>query len=359
MSGVSGSLTASRASAAVTNAHTGPRADAQHHPPHPFFEHPEHKELFRSHVGHGFVPLKYAYTGSAAYTHVKLAATTGYQTVVGTARHEVDTLMSVIRGWSPTQIVEVGPGTGEHSLAFLSLLRQAATAVETGRLPRGRQSPLDPQAGALCYLGLDFSETLLKMAKGRLSARATESARLDVHTGPWDLEECPTGQVDLWRRDTEPALLCLLGHTIGNLQQPAEALRHLAASALPGDLLLVGLKLFPEQRTDDDADAILAPYQNDIFAAAVLEPWWAAGFAPGDFGFAVRRQGRSIVGEVTFDRRVDHPGHRYRPGHKVQCFASARFLEDEGLEIVSNAGWTVQSRLVDPSGEHLAVVAKL
>ena len=327
----------------------------------PFLEDPAHGELILAHADSGLLPLKYAYAGSAAFTHAALASTEGYHAVVGTAELEVRALMKAVRGAAPpTQVAEIGPGTGEHTLAFLSLLQEAAAAERARGIAEFSLSPDDARPAGIRYLGLDFSSTLLTVAQEclarGLAVGGVRFGGLDVRTAAWDLERGRTERVARWRRETGPVLMCLLGHTLGNLGDPVAALRHLAASARPGDLLLVGLTLYPQ---DASPDAILAPYLNDVFAAAVLEPLRAAEFGAEDVSFEVRRRGRAVVGDVTFARRVDRSGHTYRPGPKVQCFFSTRFLPSEGLEIVRQAGWTVQSYAIDQPAEHLAIVARL
>ncbi|MEY9931317.1 L-histidine N-alpha-methyltransferase [Catenulispora sp. GP43] len=326
----------------------------------PFFEDPAHSELILAHADTGFLPLKYAYAGSAAFTHAALASTEGYHSVVGTAELEVGVLMEAARGAAPTQVAEIGPGTGEHTLAFLTLLQEAAAAERARGTAEFPLPPDDARQAGFRYLGLDFSSTLLTMARGclatGLAVDGVPFGPFDVRTALWDVEQARTDRVGAWRRDSGPVLMCLLGHTLGNLGDPVGALRHLAASARPGDLLLVGLTLYPR---DASPDAILAPYLNDVFTAAVLEPLRAADFGAEDVLFEVRRRGRAVVGDVTFARRVDKSGHTYRPGQRVQCFFSTRFLPNEGLEIVRQAGWTVQSYAIDQPAEHLAIVARL
>jgi L-histidine N-alpha-methyltransferase len=326
----------------------------------PFFEDPAHSELILAHADSGFLPLKYAYTGSAAFTHAALASTKGYHAVVGSAELEVGALLEAVRGAAPTQVAEIGPGTGEHTLAFLSLLQEAAAAERARGMLEHPLLPDDARPAGFRYLGLDFSSTLLTVARDCLAMGLVVDGLpfggFDVRTAVWDIEQAGTERVAHWRRDSGPVLICLLGHTLGNLSDPVRALRHLAVSARPGDLLLVGLTLYPQ---DDSPDAILAPYQNDVFTAAVLEPLWAAEFGAEDVLFEVRRRGRTVVGDVTFARRVDRRGHTYRPGQKVRCFLSTRFLPNEGLAIVRQAGWTVLSYAIDQPAEHLAVVARL
>jgi L-histidine N-alpha-methyltransferase len=314
----------------------------------------------------GYLPLKFAYTGSAAFTHAELARTDGYAAVVGTTPLEVETLFSSLTCGVPTQIAEVGPGTGDHSAQFLAGLRQAAARSRDLRRDRSSQGPHR-------YLGLDFSATLLSMAAARVSdafhapspsaafAFPPSSSRLgpgpEVSTVLWDLESGRTGGIEAWRRGDERILVCILGHTLGNLEDPAQALRNLAFSTRTGDLLLLGVTLCPQSYDESDPGVVLYPYENEVFTAAVLEPLRAAALADGAADFAVRLVGRTVIGEATLTRPVELAGRRYPRSTTIRCFASARFLVPEVLDLLRGAGWRTVNWGTDESGDHLAAVA--
>lgn len=282
----------------------------------------------------GYVPLKYAYTGSAAYTHDALARTEGYATVVGAASFEAETLLGVLGDRPSDQVAEVGVGNGTHTVAFLSALT-AAAAPERMR-----------------YLGLDFSTTLLGLALPRIAAAFPG---LDRTSGHWDLEEGRTRLISAWRGATGPVLVCLLGHTLGNLEDPEQALRNLASSTLPDDILLLGLNLMPQ---DADEEAVLAPYLNDVFRAAVLEPLCATSLTEDSLRLGLRTRGRAVIGEATFAEPVSVHGYDFTAHSTVRCFLSARYLVEEPLRLLRSAGWRVSGWAVDESATHMAVVAR-
>jgi L-histidine Nalpha-methyltransferase len=88
-----------------------------------YFENSSHRESVIRCIGDGVLPLKFAYAGSAAHTHDRLARSEGYQSVVGLVSHEVDVLLA--DGFpveALTRMVEIGPGNGMHTVAFLRLL---------------------------------------------------------------------------------------------------------------------------------------------------------------------------------------------------------------------------------------------
>jgi L-histidine Nalpha-methyltransferase len=289
-----------------------------------------HRELILTHMSEGSLPLKYAYTGSAAKTHDTLARTSGYAEVIGATQFEVDTLLGALQAAPPRQIAEIGPGNGVHSAAFL-----------------GAVSP-----GGVRYLGLDFSNTLLALAMSRIAQACPSVERASAW---WDVEAGATDRISAWRDPRDPVLICLLGHTLGNLEVPTQALRNLAFSAKSGDLLLLGLSLMPPGA---DKDAVLAPYRNEVFSAAVLEPLRAADIEADAVRLDLRLRGRTVLGEVTFRRPVSLDGYDFRDRCLVRCFTSARFLPGEALDALRRTGWRVCGWAVDGDASHMAVVAR-
>lgn len=295
-----------------------------------------HLHQILDHVRSGYLPLKYAYAGSAAFTHDALARTAGYAEVIGSAQHEADVLASARPFGLPEQIVEVGPGNGVHTAAWFD------TAGGTARGSFGRR-----------YLGVDFSATLLALAAKTLRAHRPE---VEVSTERWDLEGRPTSHIESWRRGPGPVLACLLGHTLGNLEDPHKALRNLAFSLRAGDTLLVSLTLF---RPGADEDAILDPYRSETFTAAVLEPLRAAAFADSDLRLELRLVGRTVIGQAHVMQPTTVAGRSFAQSTVIRCFTSTRFLPEEALSLLSPLnGWTTAHWAVDDGGTHMAIVAR-
>jgi len=296
-----------------------------------------HLHQILDHVNSGYLPLKYAYAGSAAYTHDALARTSGYAEVIGSAQHEAGVLSHALPYGLPEQIVEVGPGNGVHTAAWLD-----AADVTAPRLSGGPR-----------YLGLDFSATLLGLAAETLRVHRPE---VEVSTRHWDMEGEPTSHIEGWRRGPGPVLACLLGHTLGNLADPARALRNLALSLRADDTLLVSLTLFGPGA---DEDVILDPYRSEVFTAAVLEPLRAAAFARADLELELRLMGRTVIGDVHIKQPMTVAGQTFGERKAIRCFASTRFLPEEALALLRPAdGWTAAHWAVDGGHTHMAIVAR-
>ena len=296
------------------------------------FENPAHRVDVVAGIAAGVVPLKYAYAGSAAHTHDRLARSPGYLDVVGPAALEADALGSLMPyAELPSSLVEIGPGNGVRTAALLLNLCTRGAMVRR-------------------YLALDFSGTLLTLCKSQLIEAFGQ--RLTVHTGVWDMESGPSRLIDEWRAGNGPLVVGLLGQTLGNVENATETLRNIHASTSAGDVLVVTVALLGEQPVDD----VLAPYQTMVFRAAVLEPLLAAGVAAEDIELHVRLIDATVVAEVAFRSPATVGGHVIAAGHTVRCFRSQRFEARHVPALFDQAQWRLRRVLVDDENGHAVVI---
>ncbi|MEV4724776.1 L-histidine N(alpha)-methyltransferase [Micromonospora humida] len=277
--------------------------------------------------------MKYAYAGSAAYTHDAYARSDDYLAMLVSARQEAEALLdSGILDPTATTIAEIGPGNGRRSGAFLARL------ADGGRPCRR-------------YLALDFSATLLSLACARLTHSAGAAMTVDARL--WDIECGSSDQVERWRPADGPVVSCLLGHTLGNVDSPAAALGNIHAGLRPGDVLLVSVLL----RCDEGTATTLAPYRSQAFRAAALEPLLAAGIAEADLGFDLSFHDGVVTGAAVLEREVVVDGTCLPAGHRIHCFQSRRFSCSDVTGAVAQAGWHVRDVVTEPGGVHLVVTA--
>ncbi|GAA2018385.1 hypothetical protein GCM10009839_13200 [Catenulispora yoronensis] len=296
-----------------------------------FFESPEHRHQLAECLESGYVPLKFAYTGSAALTHDRLARSTGYQQVIGQVRNEVSVWRRAVGDVDrPLRIVEIGPGNGVHSDSFLRGL--------TVDRPAGR------------YLAVDFSRTLLDIALSQI--RAGCASDLSLRGEVWDIEEGPTAAIENWRDDDEPVTLCLLGNTLGNVEDPISVLANIAFSARVGDMLLMSVTL--ASRPQDDS-LMLAPYETEVFQAAVLEIFAMAGVPLDAIRLTLDVVDDAVVGTINVTRDVVLDDTKLVPGRPIRCFVSRRFVISDVEAILAAAGWAIEHEV--DSGGHLVVAA--
>lgn len=302
------------------------------------FESQQHEESIWRALKARVVPLKFAYAGSAAHTHNRLASQGSYQHVAIATDAEVHSAVGLLGSRiADISICEIGPGNGIHTVAFLRAFRQAGALVPG-------------------YLGLDFSKELLDILKTRLQH---DEPGLATHFHAWDFETEPTSVIGAWRRMSATLLIMMIGHTIGNPESPVSCLRNLYASAQPGDFLLLSAML---RGTDTPAN-LVQPYLNDVFTAAALEPLRMCGLnlAEGKFRARWDESASSVIGEFVLDiaQSVSHRGEtlQFEPGSTIRCFLSRRFQENEIVAILSDAGWVVMGCCLSQDASHVAVTA--
>jgi L-histidine Nalpha-methyltransferase len=299
-----------------------------------FFDAPGHRESVVRGIVHGVLPLKYAYAGSAAYTHDRLAHEEGYQSVIGAVAHEAEVITAAGVEKDLTRIVEVGPGNGNHSLQLLSRLRASGENLGS-------------------YLGLDFSRTLLTLFQRNVEGRVPGlSLGFDI----WDVEAGASDVIiEQWRKDNGGGIVVLfLGNTVGNVEDPVAVLRNIYESVRFGDTIIVGATL---RGPDADADKALQPYLTDVFAAAALEPLIAAGIDADALDFWPDYRDGVVIGFATVRRSVSLDGVCLEEGKTIRCFASKRFTADGIESMIREAGWRVGKTSVDSAAEHIVVAA--
>jgi L-histidine Nalpha-methyltransferase len=303
------------------------------------FETVDHESEFWRALKARRVPVKFAYTGEAAYTLDRVAAQDGYKSVAGTTELEVSALETVTRPQSRASwpVCDVGPGNALHSNRFLQFMQNAGYKV-----------------GA--YLGLDFSSSLLNIAIQRLSESFPE---VTFAGSVWDFEASPTVAIANWRPRNESVLISLLGQTLGNPDDPVAVLRNLHASSLSDDILLIGVSLLGNQNDDE----ILSPYRNDIFRDAILRPLQMMGLDPshGEFRLSFRREKAAVIGYFVFNTAATLERHgehcKFEKGEKIECFFSRRFLSGELESMLAASRWNVHSSTYDRSRSHVVVAS--
>lgn len=301
------------------------------------FESTEHQREFWQCLQRRRVPLKFAYAGAAATTHNRLAEQDTYHDVVASVVTEVETIQSHLRNARQLRISEAGPGNGIHTVAFL------------GELMRAECIPTK-------YLGLDFSRTLLEIASDRLKLAFPA---LEVETQKWDFEAAPTFAINEWCCG-EPVLALLIGHTLGNPENPEAVLRNFHDSLDSKDLFLLSVALW----NDPDIATLLAPYETEIFRDAAMKPLLMAGIEESAVTFVVRFDSsiQSVVGEcvVTRPLRISNREEDLvlRPDDRITCFLSRRFSDTDLKSLIHTCGWSIVEAGYSATRSHAAFVLR-
>jgi L-histidine N-alpha-methyltransferase len=253
--------------------------------------------------------------------------------VIGTVGLEASAVAAVGRRQRvPRRIAEIGPGNGVHTVSLLSALSDRGLPCEH-------------------YTAIDFSRTLLELASGHI--RRGIDPRTGFAAASWDIESGPSAVLDHARRADGPLTVCLLGNTIGNVEDPVSAIRNIAASMRPGDILLLGATL-QAGRTDQET---LAPYENELFRRAALEPLRCAGVDPQDIDFRLHCENGTVIGQARFRRRTVIADDVVPADHTVRCFWSRRFRQEQVVRLLEPPGWRTLHSSVNAAGDHMMVAA--
>lgn len=301
----------------------------------PHFETAEHAATVARSIAAGVLPLKFAYTGSAAHTHDAYARSQPYERLMMATMHWTDMIRRLRLPLGVTrQVVEVGPGNGTRSASFLRALAAA------GR-PCTR------------YLGVDFSATMLRLARAEVARRT--GGRSAVHSLVWDVERAHCRDLERWRTMDGPLLAVLIGHTLGNVECVPTTLANLRASLRPGDVLLVEVVV---QRLAAERLDPLLPYRSALFRAAALEPIRAAGISTAAVDLELTFVRGAVRGEAVLTRPQRAGTVSLPAGHRLRCFRSQRFVPDAIPSLLRGSGWTIIDALPDENGDHLVVAAQ-
>ena len=309
------------------------QAQDQIRSPAPREEFIHHRSVVRS-IARGQVPLKFAYAGRAAFTHDTYARTTGYREMMTSADHESRVLATApCCGADVVDMAEIGPGNGAHSRVLLEHLHKQGLGIQR-------------------YLGVDFSAALLEISAGNLRAHFGDA--LAISTAVWDVESRPTSVIESWRPARGRVLACLVGHTLGNFEDPAGVLRNVARALRPGDLLLASVLLRPPAGPDEIS---MAAYCTAEFRSAALEPMIAVGMNANEMEFSIEYRDGTFVGEVTLPRGAQLDDVRLPSGFTFRCFMSRRFERADVIRLFARTGWALYAADVASDSDHMTVVA--
>ena len=292
-----------------------------------------HRNVVES-IARGRVPLKFAYAGRAARTHDAYAQTSNYHDIMTPAEHESSVLAAApCCGADVVDLAEIGPGNGAHSRVLLEHLRKEGLSIRR-------------------YLGLDFSAALLEISAAHLRDHFGED--LSIETAVWDVEGRPTAVIENWRPARGRILVCLVGHTLGNFEDPAQVMRTIARVLRPGDILLVSVLLRRASSVDERS---MAAYRTEEFRSAALQPMIMVGMNANEMDFSIDYRDGAFVGEVTLPRGAQLGEVRLPSGFTFRCFVSRRFERAEVARLFTQTGWTLYSAEVASDSDHMTVVA--
>lgn len=288
------------------------------------------------------LPFKFAYIGSAAYTHDELIRSPEY----GLADAEADLITSrFLIDVAPylsertSRIVDVGSGNGMKGVLVYQELRKQFTIAN--------------------YVALDYSQTLLKIAKATL-LKNEPSLNIDIFEVDFETAQ----SVSNFRRVLLPSIPCslflFLGHTLGNPANRLQVLSNIRSCMKSGDKIMIGVELYRQGKEFQ----ILEHYQNEAFFRAIFTPLTFAGFkrSDGEIIVTFNETTRDVV--VRFDIRADlrirttlSEDIVLKSGDDLQIGISHRFERTELSELLLSAGFDMHTLILNRDESYALVVA--
>lgn len=290
----------------------------------------------------GMFPLKFAYIGRAAHTHDELIRSREYaladaEAALIRARFASSILPKL--GKLGLNVIDVGSGNGTKALIVLEILQQKCSNLK--------------------YVGLDYSEKLLRIAVRNILARLPW---LSVVTYLIDFEANPFRKiVDSVRADTGCSnLLLFLGHTLGNPFDRLRTLSNIGNSMGSSDTLLVGIELYRPDRVNE----VLAHYRNEPFYRAVFNPLTFARLQREDGVLDVSFNESTRDVEVHFHFAEDifvriSPSEliEFQKDEKLLIFLSHRFDEAELQDMFPQVGLHIDDILLNDDSTYALILA--
>lgn len=283
------------------------------------------------------MPVRLLYAGRAADRHIQLAEDYPDEYLDGRSEQEVAAVVESL-GWDgmPPQLCDIGTSNGVHSSQFVIALNRHGL-------------------GCRRYLGLDFSSRLLSVARTRLMP----CLPVDSHFAHWDIEAGPTEEIGSWRRSGSGLILCLLGGTLGNVDDPTQTLRNLRDSCGADDVLVLGVFLPPPPGED-----IIGPYATPLMLDTMMIPLRSAGLTDDQLELRVEFVDNAIMGtvKVRSDLVVGTDlvpgGVPLAAGDEIRCFLSRRFSPTDAHRLFWTTGWHVVAEHTDAANSYLILTAR-
>lgn len=286
-----------------------------------FFEKNSHRNDFLKFLKTKKIPLKFAYSGSAAITHDKLASEGTYHHAVTSELEQYKYIEDALTG-KDINLIEIGPGNGTSSVDLINSFTKNGINITN-------------------YVGTDFSKTLMDICKNRIKKFFPKLPLLFYQLDIENKINNNTKKVFLESNKTN--LVFMIGNTLGNVESPNKTLLNIAALLKKGDYFVIGVSLL---KNDPNYDYV-KDYLNEIFYNAAIEPFKMADIwnKADKFNVIFDKNIPAILcfyypsKDIIIKKR--NTGFTIKANSKIRCFMSRRFTMDTLSNLLKQSGFRV------------------
>ncbi|WKZ44278.1 MAG: L-histidine N(alpha)-methyltransferase [Anaerolineales bacterium] len=305
------------------------------------FERPSQIQEFVQGLRRQFLPLKFAYIGSAAFTHDQLVKSPSYrlsdiESTLIRERFYKDIVTKLDLSKKSLNIVDIGSGNGLKAVIVLDVLFSNQFFAR--------------------YLGLDYSQNLLKIAKENIVSALPAFGVINTEVVDFENESFADAVLKYLPID-QYSLFVLLGHTLGNPLNRIATLTNIRNSIIDKNSsgFCVGIELFDKAKVNE----MLMNYQNDAFRRAVFTPLTFVGLSPEDglldIGFNHSTKNVEVYFEFYKEVHIDCGALgsvEYEKGDRILLFLSHRFDLETLRQNFAETKFEIVATLLNPKANY-------
>ncbi len=282
------------------------------------------KYYLRKHI----LPVKYAYTLSAANYHTEYANSQNYKSTVKINNSEYGLLIKYLQN-DKYDYCEIGGDNGEISINIINFLN--INGVEFNK-----------------YTFVDFSQELLKKCEENFNSIMTNTSNKFIQ---YDIEQT-NSKIPI--NNSHKKIILFLGNTLGNVESEDNVLQNIFNSMNEDDLFLVGLTLWNNEIDE------LESYNNDLFRESVLEFLRIIGITTNSNNYVLRYDSvnHKVICEYELKNQFSYDNIQFSVGEKIRCFQSRRYSLDYCEFLFQSNGFNIIEKNLDDESRHVLFLLK-
>lgn len=273
------------------------------------------------------LPVKYAYTLSAANYHIAYAKSQDYHSTVGIEKTKYEFLIKYLNN-NDYDYCEIGCDDGETSLSIIDYF------IKNGILFNQ-------------HIFIDFSHELLNKCKSRIDSFASH---LNCKFIQHDIERTD----ELFSINSRKKIIFFLGNTLGNVESENDVLQNIYNFMNKDDLFLIGLTL--KNKHFDE----LSGYNNETFRESVLEFLRIIGIKSVPENYILRYDSinQIVICEYQLPEPFCFQELKFNQGYKIRCFQSRRYTLDDCNLLFKENKFSILETIIDKELRHVLFLLK-